>query len=289
MRMKNIYLRIGGIRFHFESDHELTAEESLASFFCIDKNVSDVHIRVIHDASGQCIPAGTYLGDDLLLDYYRHDGRLLCLTKGGQGKYLSCCASDSTFRELVCWLAFPPGHSSVTLGMILRMIPMRQLLLQRGILFFHASQVALGGTGILFTAPSQTGKTTQAKLWQRYRDARIICNDRTLTDGVNTYGYPVDGSEPVLSGESCALGAVVVLEQAPENRVRRLRAREAMPRLMPQMVMDVWNPDARAAAAELLLELMARVPVYLLSCTPDEGAVACQEQQLRMDGVIFNE
>lgn len=166
---------------------------------------------------------------------------------------------------------------------------MRRIMMQHGVLFFHASQIGLGDRGILFTAPSGTGKTTQAKLWHKHRGAQLLCNDRTLTDGSLTYGYPMDGSEPVITGERRSLGAIVVLEQAPRNAVRALRPREILPRLMPQLVLDTWDPAASAAAMELLLNLISQTPVYLLRCTPDECAVQCLEQQLFMDGVISHE
>ena len=159
------------------------------------------------------------LGEDVLMEYYRHENGLLCLTKGGRGSYLSSCLCSPDLSEMTCWLNFPAGSAVDTLGNLLRMIPLRRILLQRGILFFHASQIALGGTGIL-------------------------CNDRTLTDGQTTYGFPVDGSEPVCSGERCRLSAIVFLAQSPENAVRRLKAREILPRLLPQLVLDTWVPNA---------------------------------------------
>lgn len=285
----NILLRIGGIRFLFDSDLPITVEGSIAPFFFTNEKVIDVNVKVRHDFSAAPRPTEPMIGEDLLMEYYQADGRALCLTKGGQGKYLSCCVSDSAYRDLTCYVDFPSGSAVDTIGNLLRMIPLMRILLQHRVLFFHASQIAVGGTGILFSAPSQTGKTTQARLWERHRGARILCNDRTLTNGVQTYGFPVDGSAPVISGEICALGAITVLEQAPENTVRRLRSREILLRLMPQLVIDTWDPESRAMAVELLLELSSRVPVYLLRCTPDEGAVSCLEQQLRKDGVISYE
>lgn len=92
---------------------------------------------------------------------------------------------------------------------ILRTLPMRAIFQQFGTLFFHAAQIAVKETGILFTAPSGTGKTTQAKLWEKYRGARRICADRTLVrrlpEGWRTFGYPLDGSEPICSEEEHAL------------------------------------------------------------------------------------
>lgn len=281
-------LQIGGVRFLFNSDCDIIVEDTIAPFFSISKDVIDVNVRLIHDFSSAPLPQGPMLGQDLLMEYYRLDGRLLCLTKGGRGTYLSSCLCAPDLSEMTCWLNFPSGFPVDTLGNLLRMIPLRRILLQRGVLFFHASQIALDGTGILFTAPSGTGKTTQARLWQRFRNADILCNDRTLTDGRTTYGFPVDGSEPVRSNLCRKLGAIVLLEQAPGNLIRRLRPRELLPKLLPQLVLDTWDPDAAAAASGLLLDLSLRTPVYLLQCTPDESAVQCLEQQLQKDGVISN-
>ena len=283
-----IFIEIGGVRFLFNSDCDIIVEDTIAPFFSTSKNVIDVNIRLVHDFSDAPLPTGPMLGEDVLMEYHQQGEHLLCLTKGGRGSYLSSCHGSPDLREMICWLNCPSGSAVDTLGNLFRMIPLRRILLQWGILFFHASQIALSGTGILFTAPSGTGKTTQARLWNRFRNARILCNDRTLTDGLTTYGFPVDGSEPVCSGERCRLGAIVVLAQAQENAVCRLKARQILPRLLPQLVLDTWDPNAAARASELLLDLISHTPVYLLECTPDESAVQCLEQQLHKDGVIPN-
>lgn len=283
------FLELGGVRFRFDSDCDIIVEESFAPFFRTFKNVTDVNIQLHHTFSGAPLPQPPMLGDDILMEYYHQNGQLLCLTKGGQGRYLSSCLCSPDLREMTCWLNFPAESPVDSLGSILRMLPTRRIFLDHGVLTFHASQIGVGDKGILFTAPSGTGKTTQAKLWRRYRGAELLCNDRTLTDGHLTYGYPTDGSEPVITGERRSLGAIVVLEQAPENTVRRLRPREILLQLMPQLVLDTWDPDAAMAGMELLLSLASKTPVYLLRCTPDEHAVQCLEQQLLLDGVISHE
>lgn len=283
-----IFVEFGGVRFRFDSDCDIIVEKIMAPFFFADDGVTDVNVRLIHDFSRAPLPTGPRVGEDLLLEYYREGDRLTCLTKGSAGRVVACCVYDGQYRDMTCWLNFPVGSPADSLGSVLRMLPLRRTLLMRGVLFLHASQVALGDTGVLFTAPSGTGKTTQARLWKRFREAQILCNDRTLTDGRRTWGFPMDGSEPVRSAERRKLGAVVILEQAPENRLRRLGPREAIPRLMSQLVLDVWDPEAQAMACGLLLELMKCKPVYLLACTADEAAVRCLEQGFISDGVIAN-
>lgn len=283
------YLELGGVRFRFDSDCDIIVEESFAPFFSTSEAVSDVHIQLLHSFSDAPLPRSPMIGEDLLMEYYDHHGQLLCMSKGGEGRFLSSCLCAADLTEMTCWLTFPQGSPVNTLGNILRMLPVRRIMTVKGVLFFHASQIGLGGKGILFTAPSGTGKTTQAKLWRKHRGAQILCNDRTLTDTRLTYGFPADGSEPVFTGEQRALGAIVVLEQAPENTVRRLRTREVLLHLMPQLVLDTWDPAAAAAVMELLLNMIPQTPVYLLRCTPDEHAVQCLEQQLIKDGVIPHE
>lgn len=282
----NIQIRIGGIRFRFDSEDEILIEESLSPFFYTAREVIDVNIKILRDFSRAPLPCVPMAGEDLLMEYYQQDGQLLCMTKGGNGGYLACCVCAPGYGELTCYLNFAAHMPVNSLGNLLRMIPIRRILQHHGVLFFHASQIAAGQSGILFCAPSGTGKSTQAKLWQQCRSARILCNDRTLIGAGRTYGYPVDGSEPVISGESRNLGALVVLQQAPNNTVRPLRPGEALALLMPQMVIDVWDLQSRTTAAEQLLELLTSCPAYLLRCTPDHRAVECLERQLQTDGVI---
>ena len=55
---------------------------------------------------------------------------------------------------------------------------------------------------------------------------------------------------------------------------------------MRQVVLDCWSSEARAEAMELLVSLMEGIPVYLLTCSPDERAVEALENKLISDEVI---
>ena len=44
----------------------------------------------------------------------------------------------------------------------------------------HASLVEKDGFGVIFLGPSGMGKSTQAKLWEKYLDADFIIGDRPL-------------------------------------------------------------------------------------------------------------
>lgn len=285
-----ITLVLAGLRLRFLTERPLYIDPVLNNFIISAEN-PDVTVRVSWDWEHLSLPDVPQLGEDALCCYYRQGDTLYCLTRGGGKGPVACSAYDRDYREILCVLnekpfLLPPKD----LGSILRMIPLRAIFQRFGVLFFHASRISHMGKAILFTAPSGTGKTTQARLWEKYRGGEVLCNDRTLLRKVGgfwqTYGYPLDGSEPVRSSAVNTLGALVLLEQGPVNEVGRLPASKALPRLMPQVVMDCWSGEARARAMELLLELLRDIPVYLLACTPDERAVEALEKKLTEDEVI---
>ena len=114
------------------------------------------------------------------------------------------------------------------------------------------------------------------------------CEIYTDVDGDwHSYGYPMDGSQPVRSGEVHVAGCIVLVKQSQNGKssIERLRAGKAMAQLMPQLVIDWWSENARNQAAENLFLLLKEMPVYQLTATMDEQAVACLEKILKMDDI----
>lgn len=286
-----IKLRLGGVLFLFRFPRPRIIDPALVPFIVDTPELPELTVRLSWDWAHVRLPVVPMVGEDALLEYYVEPDARFCLTKGGPKGYVAAAEYTPDFRMVLCTMhdepfLVPPKK----LGSTLRMLPMREIFLHFKTLFLHAAQVSYQGRGILFTAPSGTGKTTQARLWKRHRGVKILCNDRTLVrraEGLwRTYGYPLDGSEPVCSEESSPLAAIVLLEQGLTNEVRKLSPVKALPRLMPQVVLDTWSGEAHTRAMELLIEVMREIPVYLLSCTPDEGAVTALEAKLRKDKVL---
>lgn len=156
-------------------------------------------------------------------------------------------------------------------------LSLETLLLHYNGFILHSSFIRWQQQGILFSAPSGTGKSTQADLWVEYEGAEIINGDRAglrLIDGVwQAYGLPYAGSSHIYRNENAPVAAVVVLRQAKENRIRRLRAAEAIRFLYPEVTAHHWDREFVDRILNLLMELTEAVPVYLLECLPDRGAV----------------
>lgn len=273
------------------SERKLEVDNSLLPFVINNDKEPDVCISLSWDWKSVHLPEECFLGEDLILKFYELDGARYCVTTGGYKGDLACTTYGKDlhfFRCVINSIAFPDAIEE--LMSILRMFPMREIFVHNEVLFFHASQISYKGKGIIFTAPSGTGKTTQARLWEKYRGADIICNDRTLVrkrhDKWSTYGYPIDGSEPIRSSAVNELGCIVLLEQSEENYIERLEVAKAVANLMPQLVLDVWNKDEQIKVMELLFSILQDCPVYLLRCTKEADAVETLEKVLIESRII---
>lgn len=87
------------------------------------------------------------------------------------------------------------------------------------------------------------------------------------------YGSPWAGSSPYIKNVKAPLAGIVVLKQAPENRIRRLNAAEVMAYLYNNVRYPFWDEEATAASLETLDALIGEIPIFLLECRPDEEAV----------------
>lgn len=160
---------------------------------------------------------------------------------------------------------------------------MTHLSLHHG-LMLHSSLIDVDGSGIMFVGPSGIGKTTQAELWMKYRDAIIINGDMALVheeDGVfRGYGCPWHGSSPYCENRDVLLKGIIVLEQASENTIEKLDGLVLFERMVNNIFIPHWFKPGVESAMETIDHLLTNVPVYLLKCRKDEEAVSMVERVL---------
>lgn len=178
-------------------------------------------------------------------------------------------------------------HSGpVGLNVILESLGLEHLTIRNSSFLFHCSFIEVDGEAILFTAPSGTGKSTQADLWQKYRGTEIINGDRAAVriteDGrILAEGVPFCGSSEHCKNRSLPLRAIVYLSQAPSTTIRRLRGYEAFFRIWEGITVNTWDRKDLELASETVRRVAERIPVYHMPCTPDEAAVIMLEQELK--------
>lgn len=158
------------------------------------------------------------------------------------------------------------------------------ILNSRGAVTLHASYLAYHGEAILFSGPSGVGKSTQAELWRRYRQAEIINGDRALICKRNgrftANGICYAGTSGICHNVSHPLRAIVRLQQGKTNAVRILGGKDVLMNLMPQCAFHRENAEEVKHLTAFLAELFTQIPVCLLECTPDKEAVEALEKAL---------
>lgn len=168
-------------------------------------------------------------------------------------------------------------------------VSLAQLLLPQNSFFLHSSFISVNGKAILFSAPCGTGKSTQAALWEKHRNAEIINGDKAgilVENGVYACGVPFCGTSGICKNKILPLGAIVLLSQSNSNSINLLTGTQALFGIMRNIYLDFIAPGEQKAVVDLMIELLNTVPVYSLSCTADENAVSVLENELRKGGVI---
>lgn len=188
-------------------------------------------------------------------------------------------------RENTC--LFAPAiktQLSLSFDWVLGITGLHKLFLQLGKAVFHASYIDMGGEALLFAAPSETGKSTQASLWEQYAGAEIINGDRVAIGPKNgryhAYGYPACGSSGICVNRTLPIRAIIVLEQGRENRVFLMTPGEKFRACLSGMVINAWEGEETRLAMDLAEKWLENIPMYRFACRPDEDAVAALQRFL---------
>ena len=201
----------------------------------------------------------------------------LTVTDGGPIRYVEELSQDEEGQDIICghteqgepvfefrfggktagWLVCSAGYREGTLYLSgfqtkaavdnALMIMFAMASATQNTVLFHAAAVSLDGKGYMFLGPSGTGKSTHASLWQRYIAGTALVNDdnpvvRIDEDGTATvYGSPWSGKTPCYRNVCYPLGGIVVLSQAPYNKIQRLSGIYAYAALMESISGKRWD------------------------------------------------
>ena len=143
---------------------------------------------------------------------------------------------------------------------------------------FHSSVVSYKGRGFMFLGKSGTGKSTHSSLWLKHIEGTELVNDdnpvvRILPDGeIRVYGSPWSGKTPCYRNIDYPVGAIVLLSQAPYNRIERLVKLQAYAAVVPSISGKRWDSRIAEGLHQTENLLAQQAPIYHLECLPDEEA-----------------
>ena len=272
--MKEYYLGLMGLRIVLRTPHNITISENLQPFLCEKHDAVDCEI----DLKACCrLPDFCETGVWHGLEYYD------CCQ--GTLRVFHCNAPETAafavtqlFQNGNVEISVLPDHLSWFSGTegIFNRIGMETLLLQHKGLLLHASLIKYAGKAIAFAGPSGVGKSTHANLWKEHMDALIINGDRAALrnteNGWMAFGSPYAGTSGIYVNDNGPLAAIVLLQQAGENRLREISATETFQHIYPELSVHQWDKNFVADATDLCLRMLTEIPVYMLQCRPDADA-----------------
>ncbi len=151
-----------------------------------------------------------------------------------------------------------------------------------GTALFHSAVVSYNGRGYMFLGKSGTGKSTHARLWLKHVAGAELMNDdnpvvRFYDDvdgkpGAVVYGSPWSGKTPCYRNVQSPVGGIVLLSQAPHNKIVRLRGVEAYAALVTSISGKRWDRSLADGLHATENSLAKYVPVWHLECLSDGTA-----------------
>lgn len=137
-------------------------------------------------------------------------------------------------------------------------------------LLIHGAAVAVDNEAYVFLAHSGVGKTTHIRLWQEvFGDrAQVVNGDKPILRRFDgqwcVCGTPWRGKEKLGGKQIVPLKALCFLERGEENKLLPLPRRQAVERILHQLLMP-REEKMMTRFLELLDDLL-RIPSYILYC-----------------------
>ena len=259
-----------GCSVEIKSDEKILPEAEFSSFLSTYPS-ADYSIRIIRTDS---LPEKS--GKEIFVS----DRRKICYD-GNMKTYSSyynvplcryvdfACKINNT--EL--YINYPGELREVT---VFEGIDLPSMLLEKGIGILHCSFIEYEGSAILFVGDKQVGKSTQAALWEKHRNAEIINGDRAGIRFENgrfyAEGIPFCGTSKICKNKKLPVKAFVCLSKGPVNELRRLSIMEGVMRIIGKFTYTNTREYVEKIAA-IAEKIAQQLPIYGYSCLKDESAV----------------
>lgn len=245
-------------------------------------------LHVTLDDAFELAPGGRDLGEYASGDSTHH---LFQLADGGYQIEVY-----DTHHTLCCVMQCSPGFGRCTVALKTDAAALRSFgldncmmiayafsTLRQDTLLVHASVIRKDGRGYLMTAPSGTGKSTHTFLWYKNIPGCDLMNDdnpvvRVIDGRAYVYGSPWSGKTPCYRNVSAPIGAIVRIQQRPENTIRPMNAVESLAVLLSQVSSMKWDKGVYHTVCRTISKLLSCTPMYELGCLPNaEAARLCYE------------
>lgn len=293
MEIKNYYLKIADIKIYVETEFNIKVKEESINFL-YKKNGSEKYnivfkFKKIHKPLNV---DGKLIHKDLVYIYKTNKGFINELYPApGMDPYAWIIQTSRNFYEIL-YLTGKEHYFEYSRN-IIEAIKLEQILNKFNAFILHSSFINWNNKGILFSAPSGTGKSTQADLWEKYENAEIINGDKAGIRKIDgrwmAYGLPFAGTSGIYKNKKAEISHIIVLKQGKENKLTKLSPREAFVKLYSETIVHTWDKGFQENIINMITDVVQNVQIYQYECLPDKSAVDFLKEQIIKDRGLFVE
>lgn len=287
----HLHLKFGNCTVLFLADSYVPWDNRLSSFAASDSAAAPDFTFIIRTAASLKISESCCIKKSAFYQVYRQGDLESWYYTFPDGQIYAACRETKPGQFSLVYLQdfkeYLRGNTT-----LFYISTLEYRLVHKGNLILHASYILDQGKAVLFAAPSGTGKSTQAKLWQETRGSLMVNGDRVLLHKRDgrwlACGWPMAGSSGISKNITSAIRAVVLLKKAPANTVTKLSSGRARSAAGHEIVLRPWHGKDVVSVGKLLDDFCGQVPVYTLSCTKDQRAVDTLFAALQRDGLYLS-
>lgn len=155
----------------------------------------------------------------------------------------------------------------------------------------HGVLMEYQGKGIIITAPSETGKTTHARMWRDFENSIILNGDLSLCSRYDGkwmgVGMPWSGTSGECVNRMVPISAIVFLERGKVNQATKITGLDAFAKLSQNIKGPVWNSQEMNCVYDMADDFLQKIPAFHLKCCPNQEAVEVLKSLLLKDGIII--
>lgn len=275
--------KINNFIFKINNPYSIPLPINMNKFICHDINYNYIYDIEVNDIIDVYEDSFHYTKDNIKIIINHSLEKRYLYIPGYPSPYAVCEEISDNHSIIKIQKDFVDSMSIDT--MFVSLLSLERRMYQYNQYILHSSFVLYNDTAILFTAPSGTGKSTQADLWHKYRNTRTINGDRSLlVKKDNCYyacGWPICGSSEICFNEMYPISSIVVLSQGKENKIEEMDTKDKFKKLLSEITINYHNTDFVMKAMDFIEDITSHIPIYHLTCTISEDAVKCLENKIK--------
>ncbi len=209
--------------------------------------------------------------------FQKHNGVSLIVLKNNfhDVTYYICDKKDSFYVK-------QKGHESYVRdikGILLNLIQetFYNMILYEDGMSIHSASIIYKGKGIVFSAPSGTGKSTQSNMWHEVYGYEILDGDTTICrivdDKLIIYGLPWCGTSELYSNKAVELDSIVFLSQGEDNNIKNLDLMQTIQLVYASSFSEAWDDEMAQKRAHVVEMIVNKAKIIGYECNMELSAV----------------